>query len=72
MGTQGLVEWKKIMIHQWFMRKRKTHFQYFKVWRCLEKVNIPLNKKKEKFLNIYSEVSEISYNTIMESRNVSW
>ena len=28
-------------------RKREPNLKYLKVWGCLEKVNIPINKKKK-------------------------
>nr|KYP31709.1 Retrovirus-related Pol polyprotein from transposon TNT 1-94 [Cajanus cajan] len=71
-------------------KNRKPNLKYLKVWWCLAKVNIPINKKRKigpktvdcvflgyslhsttyRFLVINSEVSEISNNIIMESRDV--
>jgi len=73
-------------------RKREPNIKYLKVWGCLAKVNIPINKKRKfepktvdcvfvgyslhsttyRFLVFNSKVSEISNDTVMESRDVTF
>jgi len=36
---------EKIPYELW--RKRESNLKYLKVWECLEKVNIPINKKRK-------------------------
>ena len=49
-----------------YERKNKRHLKYFKVWRCLVKVNIPFNGKKSlviytnKFLEMFPSNDKLS------------
>ena len=73
----GMVSYKKnlkIIFISYGEKKRESNLKYLKVWGCLVKVNIPINKKRkvEKKFHIHTFITIINLKIIRKNNLIKF